>query len=139
MITAPSMMIPKSIAPKLIKLASTPKIYINESANKRLSGMTEATTNPERRLPKSSTTTKITIKLPKMRFSATVNVVLAISSLRSRKGLMEMPGGKVDCISATRFFTASITALELASFSIMTCPKTFSPSPFPVMAPKRLA
>jgi len=27
----------------------------------------------------------------------------------------------------------------LASFNIITCPSTFSPSPFPVIAPKRVA
>ena len=133
------MIIPKSIAPKLIKLASTPKMYISERANSRHKGITEATTSPERQFPKSSTTTKMTIKHPKIRFSAIVEVVFAMSSLLSKKGLIEMPVGKDDCISATRCFTASITALELASLSIITCPSTFSPSPFPVIAPKRLA
>ena len=114
-------------------------MYINESANNKHNGITEATTKPERRFPKSKTTTKITIKHPKIRFSAIVKVVLAISSLRSKNGLIEIPLGNEDCISATRCFTASITALELASLSIITCPKTFSPSPFPVIAPKRLA
>ncbi len=102
-------------------------------------GITEATTNPERRFPKSRTTTKITIKHPKIKFSAIVKVVLLISSLRSRKALILMPGGRAGEISATRSFTASITAFESASFSIITCPNTFSPSPFPVTAPNRVA
>ena len=139
MITAPSMMMPKSMAPKLIKLASTPKMYISESANNKQSGITDATTNPDLKFPSNRTTTKITIKQPRMRFSVTVKVVLAISSLRSKKALIYTPSGKDFVILATRSFTASITFLELASFSIMTCPRTFSPSPLPVMAPNRVA
>ena len=87
-ITAPSMIIPKSIAPKLIKFASTPKIYINDKAKSKHNGITEATTKPDLKLPNSNTTTKITIKHPKTKFSVTVNVVLAISSLRSKNGLI---------------------------------------------------
>ncbi len=139
MITAPSMMIPKSMAPKLIKFASTPKMYISESANNIHMGITEATTKPERILPSNRTTTKMTIKQPKMRFSAMVDVVLSISSLRSRNGLMLMPGGSDGEICATFSFTASMTAFELPPFSIITCPNTFSPSPLPVIAPKRVA
>ncbi|MNF45272.1 hypothetical protein D3C84_264000 [compost metagenome] len=82
------MIIPKSMAPKLIKLASMPKIFINEIANNKHSGMTEATTNPERQLPNNRTTTKITIKHPKIKFSATVKVVFPTSSLRSRNPLI---------------------------------------------------
>ena len=138
-ITAPSMIIPKSIAPKLIKLASTLNMCIIPSANNKLKGITDATTNPERIFPNNKTTTKITIKQPKIKFSAMVKVVLFKSSLRSRKGLICTPLGKDFSISATRFFTLSMVALVFASFSIITCPSTFSPSPFPVIAPKRLA
>ena len=88
MITAPSIMIPKSMAPRLNKLASTPKMFIKVSAKSKQRGITEATTSPERQLPSNSTTTKTTIKQPKTKFSVTVNVVLPISSLRSRKGLI---------------------------------------------------
>ena len=87
-ITEPSMIIPKSIAPRLIKLASTPNTFIIEIANSKLNGITEATTKPERQFPNSKTTTNMTINDPKMRFSATVNVVLSISSVRSKKALI---------------------------------------------------
>ena len=87
-ITAPSIIIPKSIAPRLIKLASTPKMFIIEMANNKLNGITEATTKPERKLPSNKTTTKMTINDPKIRFSDTVKVVLPISSLRSKNPLM---------------------------------------------------
>ena len=87
-ITAPSIIIPKSIAPKLIKLASIPKIFIKEIANNKHKGITEATTKPERQFPNNKTTTKITIKQPKIRFSATVKVVFPTSSLRSKNPLI---------------------------------------------------
>ena len=76
------------MAPKLIKLASILKIFINEIAKSKHSGITEATTKPERQLPNNKTTTKITIKQPKIKFSATVNVVFPTNSLRSKKPLM---------------------------------------------------
>ena len=82
------MIIPKSIAPKLIKLASILKIFIKVMAKSKHNGITEATTNPERQFPSKTTTTKITIKQPKIRFSATVKVVFPTSSLRSRKPFM---------------------------------------------------
>ena len=93
-ITAPSIIIPKSIAPKLIKLASTPKIFIRESANNIQSGITEATTSPDLKLPSSSITTKRTIKKPNIKFSAIVKVVLPINSLLSKKALILTPLGK---------------------------------------------
>ncbi len=109
MITAPSMIIPKSMAPILIKLASTPKRYIIERVKSSDSGITEATTSPERKFPNKSTTTKITISTPKMRFSAMVKVVFPMSTLLSRKGLMYTPSGRDSDISATRSCTSLIT------------------------------
>ena len=63
-------------------------MFINEIANNKHNGITEATTNPERQFPNKRTTTKITIRQPKIRFSATVKVVFPTSSLRSKNGLM---------------------------------------------------
>jgi len=80
-ITAPSIIIPKSSAPKLIRFASTPKIYINEIVNNKASGIIDAITNAERIFPRRITTINITIKQPKIRVSATVNEVFEISSL----------------------------------------------------------
>ncbi len=88
MITAPSMIIPKSMAPKLIKLASILKTYIIDKVKSKLNGMIEAITSPERILPNNNTTMKITIKLPKIKFSSTVKVVLPIKSLLSKKPLI---------------------------------------------------
>ena len=82
------------MAPKLIKLASMPKIFMNEMANNKQSGITEATTNPERQFPNNKTTTKITIKQPKIKFSATVKVVFPTNSLRSKNPFICTPSGK---------------------------------------------
>ena len=57
-------------------------------ANSKHNGITEATTNPERQFPSNKTTTKITIKQPKIKFSATVKVVFPTNSLRSKKPLI---------------------------------------------------
>ncbi len=139
MITAPSMIIPKSMAPKLIKFASTSKMYIREIAKSKLNGMTEATTRPERTFPNSKTTTKITIRHPKIKFSVIVKVVRAINSERSKNPLIITPSGRVGSISASLSFTRSMVALDPAPLSIITCPRTFSPSPLAVIAPNRLA
>ena len=112
-------MIPKSIAPRLIRLASMPNIRISEIANNRERGITDATTSPERKLPNNRTTTNITIRHPKIRFSATVKVVLATSSLRSKKALMYTPSGKAFCTSSTRSFIALMVSLESAPLSII--------------------
>jgi hypothetical protein len=64
-------------------------------ANNKQSGITEATTKPDRQLPNNKTTTKITIKQPRIKFSATVNVVLPTNSLRSKNPLMYTHSGKV--------------------------------------------
>jgi len=57
-------------------------------ANNKLNGITEATIRPERQLPRIRTTTNMTMSDPKIKFSATVNVILTMSSLRSKKPLM---------------------------------------------------
>jgi len=87
-ITAPSMMIPKSMAPILIKLASILKIFIKVIANNKLKGITDETTSPERKLPSNKTTIKMTIKEPKIKFSATVVVVFSIRLLRYKNPLI---------------------------------------------------
>ena len=86
MMTAPSIIIPKSIAPKLMRFASTLKSLIRLSAKSSENGITEATTKPDRQFPSNTTTTKITMRQPRMRFSATVNEVLPTRSLRSKNG-----------------------------------------------------
>ena len=48
MMTAPSTIIPKSMAPKLIRFPLTPNTLIMPKANSMAKGMTEATTSPAR-------------------------------------------------------------------------------------------
>ena len=75
MMTAPSTMMPKSMAPRLIRLAHTPVRRIRIKAKSRDSGMSEAVMMPPRMLPKSSTSTKTTMSAPSMRLRAMVDVV----------------------------------------------------------------
>ncbi len=137
MITAPSTRIPKSIAPRLIRFAQTPNRFIMINEKSKASGMVEATNKPPRKLPKKTTRTKITISAPSERFSATVDVVLFISLLRSRKGSIFTPSGKDFWIKAIRSFTSLITSFEFSPFNIITIPPTASPLPFLVNAPYR--
>ncbi len=126
MITAPSTMIPKSIAPKDIKFAHTPNCFIKINANNRDKGITEAVIKPPRKLPNNNTKTKITISEPSIKFFSTVLVVLPINSLRLKNGAIYTPSGKDFCISSIRFCTFSITVPGLSPLSIKICPPTDS-------------
>ena len=94
-ITAPSIIIPKSSAPRLIRFTSIPKRYIMAMVKSIDSGMMDEITSADRKLPKISSTTKNIIMKPMVRFSNTVNDVLPISSLRSTIGLIKTPSGSV--------------------------------------------
>ena len=78
-ITAPSTINPKSIAPKLIRLADIPNKFIIETANSIARGMTEATINPALQLPSRRTNIKMTIKPPSIRFFLTVPIAVFTS------------------------------------------------------------
>ena len=94
MITAPSTIIPKSIAPKLIRFDQTPKTFIMIKANSKDKGIVEATIKPPLKFPKKITRTKITISPPSSRLFRTVPVVLAISFALSKNGTIDTPSGK---------------------------------------------
>ncbi len=94
MMTAPSIIIPKSRAPRLIRLASIPNIYIIDMVNNNARGIIEAITMADRRLPNNRSTIKNTISAPSIRFSATVADVSPISSLLSSIGFMNTPSGR---------------------------------------------
>ena len=83
-ITAPSTIKPKSIAPKLIRLALTPNTFIKPKANNIDKGMAEATINPARRFPRNKTNTNITIKAPSIRFFSTVEIARFTKSVLSK-------------------------------------------------------
>ncbi len=72
------------MAPKLIKLALTPKTFIRAKANNIAKGMAEATINPALKFPKKITNTKMTISAPSIRFFCTVLIALPTKSVRSK-------------------------------------------------------
>ena len=134
-ITAPSTIKPKSSAPKLIRLPSTPNKFIRQIANNNANGITEATINPALRFPSNKTKTKITINAPSNKFLDTVPMALSTNFVLSKNGSTVIPSGNVFSICAILVFTLPITFEELAPFSISTIPPTTSPSLFLVIAP----
>ncbi len=94
-ITAPSIIIPKSRAPRLIRFTSMPKMYIMAMVKSIDSGMIDEMTSADRKFPNISNTTKNIMMNPMDRFSKTVNDVLPISSLRSTMGLIKTPSVNV--------------------------------------------
>ena len=72
MMTAPSTMMPKSIAPRLIRLALTLLSTMPVIVNSIDSGMTQAVISAARMLPRIRNSTAITSAAPSMRFFSTV-------------------------------------------------------------------
>ena len=139
MMTAPSTIKPKSIAPRLIKLAETPKICIIANAKRRHNGITEATIKPALKLPRSKTKIKTTINPPSIKFFSTVEMDFPIKSLRSKKGTILIPCGIVFWIASILNFTSLTTLLAFAPFNKSITAPTTSPLPFLVIAPYRTA
>ena len=139
MMTAESTIIPKSMAPRLIRLPSMPNAFIIPKAKSMLSGMTLATTSPARQLPRKSTSTKMTISPPSTRFRAIVPSTRSTSRVLSMKGSMTTPSGSDFCICAIRAFTFLMTSWKFSPLSMMAMPATTSPSPLRVTTPKRVA
>ena len=83
MITAPSTINPKSMAPRLIRLPESPAAFITITANKSESGMVIATTRPARTSPSKSNSTATTSSAPSSRLVPTVRMVRATSAERS--------------------------------------------------------
>ncbi|MNL00965.1 hypothetical protein D3C87_1214170 [compost metagenome] len=111
-INAPSTISPKSIAPKLIKLALTPNKRIIPNAKSMDNGIAEATIKPARRLPKKMTKTKITISAPSIKFFSTVPMARLTKSVRSEKASTTISFGS-DCLIRSSFsLTAATTSAE---------------------------
>ena len=83
MTTAPSMIRPKSIAPRLIRFPEIPKRAIPVSAKRNESGIAEATMSAARQLPNSTSSTATTSTAPSKRLVLTVLIVRSISCERS--------------------------------------------------------
>ena len=84
MITAPSTIKPKSMAPSDIRLPLTPNAFMRMIAKSMHSGITLATMRPARQLPRKSTSTKITIKAPSIKLVFTVLIARFTRVLRTR-------------------------------------------------------
>ena len=83
MTTEPSTMIPKSMAPRLIRLPLMPAIRMATKAIIMDKGMAAATISPPRKLPSNSSRIINTRSPPSARFFATVTMVFSTSSVRS--------------------------------------------------------
>ena len=138
-ITAPSTISPKSIAPKLMRLPLTPNKFIKIMAKSIAKGITEATISPALKFPNSNTNTNTTISPPSIKFFSTVPIALFTNSVRSINGSITTPSGNDFCICAIRCLTFVITCTKFSPFSISVTPATTSPSPFLVTAPYRVA
>ena len=82
-ITAPSTMMPKSIAPRLSRLAGMPTSVSPRKVASSDSGITAATMAAARRFCKNKNSTSITSSAPSVRLANTVCRVLLISHERS--------------------------------------------------------
>ena len=80
---APSTIIPKSIAPKERRFAGMPISFIRIKANNKENGMVKATTNADRKFPRKSTNTMMTIETPSNKVCETVSRVLSTNDVRS--------------------------------------------------------
>ena len=73
---------PKSMAPRLNKLAAIPAGTIMLPANSMESGIATATIRPARRLPRNTNKTTMTSNAPANRLCSTVRITLSIKSVR---------------------------------------------------------
>ncbi len=101
-ITAPSTRMPKSSAPKLIRLPLIPNLFMPITANRNDSGITKAVMAAARRLPSSRNSTTTTSRAPSVRFLATVLTVELTSTLRSSTGSAKISAGRDSLTCARR-------------------------------------
>jgi hypothetical protein len=82
---APSMMRPKSRAPRLIRFAGTPKAFIPVAAITNDDGMTRVAMMAARAFLRRRNSVAMTSRAPIARFSATIVIVALTSCERSRR------------------------------------------------------
>jgi len=82
-ITAPSTMMPKSMAPRESRFAGIPRQVRPIKVASRESGIIKATMNAARKLPRKSRSTNVTSIAPSARFLKTVCKVVLMSQVRS--------------------------------------------------------
>ena len=81
--TEPSTMMPKSMAPRLSRLAAIANWYMPSSAKSIASGMASATRSPARMFPSNTKSTRMTSAAPASRLCSTVPMTWVVSSVRS--------------------------------------------------------
>ena len=109
MITELSTIKPKSIAPRLSRLAAMPDCSMTLPANSMASGIAVATIRPARRLPRNANSTATTSRAPASRLCFTVRITLSTSSVRSYMTSSCTSAGRVFATSASCRFKATVT------------------------------
>ena len=136
MTMAPSTMMPKSSAPRLIKLALTLLLTMPVNVNSMDKGITIAVISAARKLPSSKNSTATTSAAPSIRLVATVRMVLSTKMVRLYTAVATTPCGKLRLISSSFLADALETVRLFSPININTVPSTTS-SPFCVAAPLR--
>ena len=135
-----STIMPKSMAPRLSRLAAMPKRSMPEKANSIDSGMASATISAARRLPRNRNSTATTSSPPSNRLLAhrVDDVVDQLGAVvdRSRPSTF---GGSVALISSSLSFSAQVTSWLFSPMSMKPRPSTTSPLPSAVTAPRRIS
>ena len=136
MMTAPSTMMPKSIAPRLIRLALTRVSTMPVIVNSIASGITQAVTIAARMFPRTRNSTAITSSAPSTRFFSTVSMVASTRRVRSYTVRATTPSGRDFLTSSSLAATRCATARLFSPISSMAVPSTVS-LPSNVAAPVR--
>ena len=134
--TAPSTIIPKSNAPRLIKLALIFCSAIPVKVNSIDNGITQAVIKAARKLPKKINRITMTKIAPSTKFFWTVLMALFTKLVRSYTVSISTPLGKVSWISLILLSTAWATVRLFSPIIIIAIPSTVS-SPLYVAAPVR--
>ncbi len=134
--TAPSMMMPKSSAPRLMRLALMRWFTMPVKVNSIDSGITSAVMMAARMLPRNRNRIAITSTAPSSRFFFTVAMALSTSTVRSYTVTAFTPSGRVRLISCILRSTACETLRLFSPISMNTVPSTTS-RPLSVAAPVR--
>ena len=133
---APSMIRPKSSAPRLIRLPEILKEFMPIALIKSDRGITSAAINAARQLPSRKNKITTTSSAPSAKFFATVVMVAMTNCERSSVGTAVIPSGKVFVTACSLSPTARATVRLLAPTSIKALPTTVS-TPLRLAAPVR--
>ncbi len=127
MTTAPSIIIPKSTAPRDRRLALMPAIFRHRNANSSDSGMTMETISVVRQSAINRNTITVTKIIPSIRLCIMVLVVKSIRSFRSYTVMSFTSLGKILVFSSSILaFTPSSTSSGFSPLRIITIPSTTS-------------